>query len=227
MVTVKRDMTVINNHRYRQTTFVSKCIEYLLNNNRTYVSPLDSDEYFVVNPKLKQERIFTSEKEPWHKLKPKSVLHFLEREFKSHADHQACLNVPRLLFGSVEDGSQYSNGRIHKHFNISLIETLRWKYHADYDDERNHLQKVILDISRIPEDDEIFTDKAYSVHQPSTKLCAPEVFGGGFNFSPPLPLAVNHYLGSWERYSSRTDKRRSQRVGKTKEKCHHLCFTFR
>ena len=237
-------MTVINNHRFRQVTFVSKCTEFLLKMKyqKTYMSPLDSDEYFVINPLLKKERDYRASetstgsrlsssdlgrsklttyrsafprnaKEPWQEQKPKGVLRFLEKNFEQHADHRTCLNVPRLLFGSVEDGSQHTNPRIpNERFNLSLIETLRWKYHAAYDDERNHLQKVILDISKIPEDDEIFTDKAYSVHQPSTKLCAPEVFGGGFDKTPPLPLAANHYLGSWERYFSRKDKRRSSRV---------------
>jgi hypothetical protein len=216
---IVKDMTVINNHRYRQSKFVSECTQHLLQqNNIRWMSPLDSDEYIVVNPELVLERNWTAASDdtfkPWKFMEPSSVLTFLQ-DFLSHLENPTtCVQVPRLLFGSIEDGSQYHNPRIpHAQFNITLLESLRWKLHAAYPDERNHLQKVIMDLTKLPDGDELFGDHAYSVHRPSRTLCAPEVFGATQLLNTTeFPLAANHYLGSWERYSARPDKRRSRKV---------------
>jgi hypothetical protein len=57
-------------------------------------------------------------------------------------------------------------------------------------------------------------DFAYSVHQPSLVHCPAEVKDGlaHSEWGSTTPLSVNHYLGSWERYNTRNDKRRSERV---------------
>lgn len=221
---IVKDMTVINNHRYRQSKFVSECTQHLLRQNTSirWMSPLDSDEYIVVNPELVVDRNWSDtsndhKSKPWKYMEPSSVLTFLQ-EFLSHLKNPTtCVQVPRLLFGSIQDGSssQDPNPKIPRvaHFNSTLLSTLNWKYYAAYPDEHNHLQKVILDLTKVPEGDELFGDHAYSVHRPSRALCAPEIFGATQLLNTTeIPLAANHYLGSWEQYSARPDKRRSRKV---------------
>ena len=65
-----------------------------------------------------------------------------------------------------------------------------------------------------------------SVHQPSWIHCPPETKDGLDHpiFGATTPLSINHYLGSWERYDTRDDKRRSERV--SKEYLFFVCETL-
>ena len=50
-----RDMTKVNNHRYRQTRFISQCAHHLVESHpseKVLLSLLDTDEYLVVNPMI-------------------------------------------------------------------------------------------------------------------------------------------------------------------------------
>uniref|UniRef100_A0A6V0C3A4 Uncharacterized protein n=1 Tax=Pseudo-nitzschia australis TaxID=44445 RepID=A0A6V0C3A4_9STRA len=114
----------------------------------------------------------------------------------------------------------------------SPMESLRWKYHAAPDDERNFQQKVVLDVHNIPEDDEIWSDHVYSVHRPSQKLCPPETvnnWNGALlvpnneNSHPDpdkdyestvvdaSPVVAYHYIGSEDRYFQRKNDLRRNR----------------
>jgi hypothetical protein len=112
---IVKDMTVLNNHHYRQTKFISECIQHL-------------DEHIVVNPELVIERNWTTASDdsskPWKFMEPSSVLNFLQ-DFQSNMDDPTtCVQISRLKFGSIEDRSQYHNSRIpHAHFNINRLET--------------------------------------------------------------------------------------------------------
>jgi hypothetical protein len=57
------------------------------------------------------------------------------------------------------------------YFNSSKLETIRWQYHADYDDKgRNAQPKVIVDVSVVEQSNDMFS-KVFSIHRPSAKLC--------------------------------------------------------
>jgi len=284
----KKDMTLVNSHRYRQTRFLARCSEHLKHtyqNNQTatttnaktktttttnsvWMSTLDSDEYLAVNPWMMQEN--PSVDKHILRLEQGSVLRWLvdsKAKQLKHQQHHAtttttktraitnedrnvCLQVPRLLFGAVElspntttpsklaadrtHGFTKDNetvqfvGTIPRHAN--KMETLRWKFHAASDDERNFQQKVILDLSNVPEDDEIWGDHVHTVHRPSRKLCAPESDNNmngtllvptpslntnsntntNINTRAASPVVAFHYIGSKERYFSRpNDSRRN------------------
>ena len=346
---IVRDMTIINNHRFRQVKFVTQCMHRLLSIRQQgqqqdpielpvtrFVSPLDSDEYIVMNPRILSKLLMptnssrggvptsTLEKhqaESWRTVESGSVMDFLVDRLdhhhsrnasnsddndkfhdyiyykqkptgindmqgkKNHASSEnvydgdgSCIPVPRLLFGSVEDkDGQNQDGNKNNErsststqfFNSSKFETLRWKYHAPYLNEYNYIQKVVIDLSKLPvspttipadtsskrggrdgeydlptllnwlanpeggsysdgstqgKDTNIlssqYKDFAYSVHQPSYLHCPPETKDGLDHpiFGATTPLSINHYLGSWERYDTRDDKRRSERVRKS------ICF---
>jgi hypothetical protein len=230
----KRDMTHVNNHRYRQTRFISQCSRHLLQQHpkkQVLVSTLDSDEYLVVNPWIvnqdRHEHFHTdtrpSRRHPWQTLEAGSVLEWLVDS--NNATHNPCIQVPRLLFGSIEtetdgatmglvrDGTKNttklqslpSRRATQPH---STYETLRWKHHAAWNDTRNFQQKVILDLREFPADDELWSDHVNSVHRPSRKLCPNETDQGHWQ---ETALAAFHYLGSWERYNARQDLRRNKK----------------
>lgn len=272
----KRDQTMVNNHRYRQTRFLARCSEHLrdtysggsTNNNNTtpvFMSTLDSDEFMAVNPWIMSERLAVPK--AVLRLEPGSVLRWLVDSNKRQTDNyeattdddgsDICTQVPRLLFGAVELSSDTStpekiasdvahgfvrtsekrtkrtkgaknNSKINKGELASLkvlprrsnkMETLRWKFHAAPNDERNFQQKVILDLHKIPGDDEIWGDHVHTVHRPSRTLCAPESDtnldgtllvpgssgGSDMNNTTASPVVAFHYIGSEERYFSRPD----------------------
>ena len=266
----RQDMTIVNNHRYRQTTFIAKCCQHLYqtyNNNtigggvggsesgtrrRVLVSTLDSDEYLVVNPRIvstnanQKHQQSNGQKSPKNGIEYGSVLQsLLDSEIddtKAKSSHNnACVQVPRLLFGSKEDHQDHDVSAListnnaadkvilsqHQNRSLSKLETIRWKYHASYNDTRNFQQKVILDLNLIDAwlkdqkqhldnnqtvvvvDDVLYGDRVNSVHRPIRALCPPETYDG--SLFEDATLAAYHYIGSWERYSSRKDLRRNRK----------------
>jgi hypothetical protein len=92
------------------------------------------------------------------------------------------------------------------------LETQRWFHHTSYDDkDRNAQPKVIVDVSKVPLDDEMFKPKAFSIHRPSKRLCR-RIDQMNISLAGRFPVTVNHYVGSPERYYARNDTRRSERA---------------
>jgi hypothetical protein len=136
-------------------------------------------------------------------------------EFLFQKANLPCVSMPRLLFGSVEDDQDKSTTtelrRSFQWLNVSRYDTLRWKYHAAYNDtNRNAQPKVLLDLRLVPQDDQMF-HHAFSIHRPSKSLCRymDQMVVTGFQ---RYPLIVQHYVGSLERYLMRNDSRRSERL---------------
>jgi hypothetical protein len=133
--------------------------------------------------------------------------------------------MPRLLFGPKEDNngndenSEQQPGRlshIPAPFDANKFETVRWKYHSDFDNDikLNGKPKVVLDLSVLPPLSSFINKGVFSIHRPGMRVCRSNkevLFGKKSRF----PITVNHYLGSWERYSHRNDARRSRHVSAT------------
>jgi hypothetical protein len=208
----------INNHRYRQATFLSACTNALQNQNRTWMAHIDTDEYMVINPTLRKKGIAGNVTVPQQVGGKSTIFNFLQELVKlnSKVVNWPCISLPRLFFGSVEDSSPGKRLQSLTGFSPARFESLRWKYHADYDDHTlNKLPKVILDVSGMPsmsvEGTRKSKDRFFSIHRPSIKFCRK---GTQMNLwvGRKYPLAVNHYIGSFERYQSRDDPRRSVAV---------------
>jgi hypothetical protein len=133
-----------------------------------------------------------------------------------------CISMPRILYGSMEDenrnyqrkpttsllSSLSSSSISSSAFNATKFETLRWKYHADFADAQfNKQPKVIMDVSGFPTFN--VSRRAFSIHRPSMVLCRKQGQTSVYR-SDRFPLVVHHYLGSWERYKSRDDPRRTK-----------------
>jgi hypothetical protein len=211
----------INNHRYRQATFLSACTNALHNQNRTWMAHIDTDEYMVINPTLRKESIAGNVTVPQQVGGKSTIFNFLQELVKlnSKVVNWPCISLPRLFFGSVQDAVPEGGVKVPVGFTSERFESLRWKYHAAYDDRNlNKLPKVILDVSGMPpmsvEGDSETNGKVFSIHRPSIKFCRK---GTQMNFwvGRKYPLTVNHYIGSFERYQSRDDPRRSVAVCKS------------
>ena len=114
----------------------------------------------------------------------------------------------RLLFGSVETVEEDWKVSIPSGFERKQFETLRWRHHGPSKDKKMHgYPKVLVDVSKIPKR-HLSNDIIYSIHRPFQKFCRGM---GDVKYSDfeKFPITTNHYLGSWERYNARNDKRRS------------------
>jgi hypothetical protein len=149
-----------------------------------------------------------------------------------------CQSMPTILFGSAEDidddddtrdapslGKKNNEKKYHP-FNRLHLGTIRWKYHAAWNDYRNGFQKVLMDLTLLPANDMILNPHpdsyAFNPHQPSNESCRAMTLFPATSAVRQYPLTLNHYVGSFERYSSRSsDSRRTRQVRNTRR--HEEC----
>lgn len=121
----------VDNHRFRQRTFVSQCYARLKAEGRTWVAHIDTDEFLVVNPMLRSEgqsqggsdaagkrnetaALGSNEPEAFSSTVPVpktptagSLSVFLgalySKDRATGYRPHTCLMIPRVLFGSRED----------------------------------------------------------------------------------------------------------------------------
>ena len=118
-----------------------------------------------------------------------------------------CHGMPRLLYGALENitckDATGVKDAIHRNRFSYVPTTIRYVQHATkgafYPSKWG---KVLVDVSRLSW--ESLQHKPKSSHRPFQQCGKPL-----FDFNESI-LQVNHYLGSWERYSARTDERRSR-----------------
>ena len=122
--------------------------------------------------------------------------------------------IPEIvLFGSVENNDSQDDDGL-RQWSRKRFETLRWKYHAPLDRnyKNNGFPKAMLDWSGIrPSRKNRMWKKVFSIHRPDIYMCRDQA---DVDFRPVEYniLTLNHYLGSWERFSARKDSRRSKSV---------------
>jgi hypothetical protein len=229
----------IENHRLRQVTFLSTCLNHFRSKNHTWVIHIDTDEYVIANPLLRSNQS-SSNNNNNHTVwsipspsEPSSVYHILEQIRRNRQLHIRtkfpCISMPRLVFGSVEDepntnfstlSSDISISQtlhlpktildIDHHFDTHRFETLRWRYHTHYNDtERNAQPKCIVDVSRVTNPRDRMFHNPFSIHRPSAILCR-GIRHVQMYETDAFPLIVHHYTGSRERYFRRSDARRNE-----------------
>lgn len=216
---VKRDR-----HRIRQKNFYQACLLQCKQDNRTWVSLIDTDEFLTYNHKggdafeaweKRQSRLHAKSRfADKRRIRPSqtppttadagAMIQYIHQE--AAAGHpffrRSCISCPRLQFGAKESTAQE---RQHLVPNSSAmidpdrLDTLRFRKHAERQDfVKNGLSKSILDVSRI----DTFP-RIQSLHRPIKTLCT-----APWKDDWDSGLRINHYLGSWEAYSFRDDSRR-------------------
>jgi Glycosyl transferase family 2 len=214
---VKADNVQIANHRFRQVTFLASCFRHMRKRKKTWTMHIDTDEFVVVNPLLRNTTQANVQMIHIPEIQEKgSILQVVQQFYQDTTMRQQfnypCVTMPRLLFGSVEFADNFTiPDDMPSYFNSSMLETIRWQYHTDYDDlNRNAQPKVIVDVSAVARRSDLFR-KPFSIHRPSRKLCR-RIDQLDFRQVQHYPITVNHYTGSWERYHSKNDTRRSERA---------------
>jgi len=173
---------------------------------------IDTDEFVVASKLLRQmnpEYVELPELD-----QPGSLLRFIQQVVDVTGDlvNYPCISMLRVLFGSQESSMEATQAEVPKEFNGTAFETMRWRYHGLPHDKTLHGQpKVILDVGAIPEKYFVREAPIFSIHRPMRQYC-PKISELSFGNFRKQPIGVNHYLGSWERYSGRRDSRRSRDV---------------
>jgi Glycosyl transferase family 2 len=214
---VKADNLQITNHRFRQVTFLASCLKHMRDRNNTWTMHIDTDEFVVVNPLLRNTTQANVQMIRIPEIQEKGSIFQVVKQYYQDTNlrqefNYPCITMPRLLFGSVEFEDNFTVPHDMPHyFNSSMLETIRWQYHTDYDDKgRNGQRKVMVDVSVVNRSNDMF-NKPFSIHRPSGKLC-PRIDQLDFRQLQRYPITVNHYIGSWERYFAKSDARRSERA---------------
>jgi hypothetical protein len=222
---IQQELVEINNHRFRQLRFLRQCMKRLKNKRRTWFMHIDTDEYVVINPLLRKRQTedhFRQLNVP-SVLTSGSLLTFLQRaKALGTPINYPCVSLPRLLFGSVEHSAMNHHKTSEsgsRTWDRNRFETSRWKFHAPLTTsfKNNGLPKTMMDWSGIQTKyKKMLRERIFSIHRPSTKLCRDQ---DAVNFEPAELniLSINHYLGSWERFSARQDPRRNSMVSTTNE----------
>ena len=210
----------VNNHRYRQSLFLRECMHTLQEQNKTWMTHIDTDEYIVINPNLRKEGLAGNVTVPT-KLCSSTIYKFLQDvvALNGVVVNWPCISLPRLLFGSIIDKEEGRRRRsvMMSMFNLSKFETYSWKYHTSFNNDKlNRSPKVILDVSGFPKRNtsQYAIRKVFSIHRPSIELCRKQGQMDFYN-GRKYPISVNHYVGTYERYLSRQDPRRNINVSQT------------
>jgi len=210
----------VSNHRYRQRVFLAQCMNTFRQKGQSWVMHIDTDEFVVPSKLLRQMRprylTLPSMEEP------NAVLTLLQQTVAktSKQVNYPCMSMLRVLFGSVESTQEEQENDVPiQHFNSTSFETLRWRYHALPHDMKLHGNpKVLLDVAAIPQ--KYFQeDIVFSIHRPIKEYCHINT-DLDFTHFRHQPIGINHYLGSWERYAGRNDKRRNRAVYDAKASVH-------
>lgn len=202
---------------HRQKGFISVCSEHLKRKGAKWTAYIDTDEYVVPNRLGAHDQHLVLDGHDHFSMKNESFQ--IRKHLPSVGDSSAtvadiliklqeagfvesCFTLPRLLVGALENRtcSDAQDDRM----KFSQLSTLRYFQHSVKGDfQKSKFGKVFMDLSKIPVD--TIRTVPRNIHRPYKDVCGP----GSVHF-PDSFFYTNHYIGSWERYSSRSDKRRNR-----------------
>jgi hypothetical protein len=196
-------------HRARQRLFYFKCMRKHKRRGRDWTLLIDSDEFLYVNyPTVAALNLTAPSLE-----EPGSVMTFLQTELVRSGNNLTtpCVQIPRIRFGSQESSSLQVDAQVPAGFNANSFQTFRWRQHANAANYlANRISKTMIDLNRVKWEDLV---PVSSIHRPIRSICGRRRL---HIRKPDQVFVINHYLGSWEQYSFRDDRRngneRSQEV---------------
>jgi len=204
----------------RQKGFITTCLSRLKQENVRWVVLSDTDEYFVLHrltnddtpatPHLSNRSYHVRSRFPPPDESDNTTIADILETFdkKKNLEIGPCYVLPRLLVGALENrtcadhyGQNVSpdSTELRRH-----LLTLRFVQHAPKGEfEYSKYGKPLLDLHRI--DNDTLHSKPKSIHRPFKNLCP-----FAFSHFPDSLFYLNHYIGTWEQYSSRKDARRNR-----------------
>jgi hypothetical protein len=224
----------IEHHKlvHKQRAFVSFCANFMKQEEVQWVTFHDSDEFlFVHRVGLDEDStekgrnipsgMNTTEESGNQVLHEKyglrrylppmesnaTVVDMIHGIQQNHSPLKSCLTMPRITVGSLETikcpEAEPVIAFARANFPFEVFNTLRFQQHARKNDFRkNRFGKVFLNIQNIS--DQSLSQKPLNIHRPFPQECIRPIVDVSKS-----PFYLMHYLGSWERYSSRADDRRS------------------
>lgn len=203
-------------YRSGQRAFITTCTEFLKSKGLQWIIYIDSDEFFVMNRVTVEEHsnITTgnTEKIELRKLLPdvRSNATVLETISKLENTQNLgnCLSLPRVLVGALENftcpGTPSRESIESRGISYDWMSSLRFHQHSEKGDfAMSKYGKVMMKVSELTDD--IMAKVPSSIHRPYKEECP-----RAFTLFPDALFYLNHYIGSWERYNSREDGRRSR-----------------
>ena len=196
----KKNMDGANQFLRRQTLFLRKCALQLQQENRTWTTFIDPDEYLLFNYPAGTTPPPTAPEE-FHNLvlpsvREEGIIYKFLQQHQTGQYANPCITVPRLLFGSrvEEESSRVSSQQ-------SRLDTLRFRSHANRGDfKSNRLAKQMMDLQR-------FT-KHQLANLKNVHTMVPGVCWNPMSVSDDKSMfKINHYLGSKEAFFHRRDDR--------------------
>jgi len=216
-----------HDHRQRQNMFLRNCLVHMKETKKTWVLLVDSDEYLLFNGQQNSMENYDGIRYPSVGTKG-ALVNFLQQD-RVRALPQfwnPCISIPRMLFGAVESKPKNPNKQQQQlltssSINVTKFDTLRYRKHMRRSVTHTHATngwgKTLIDVSRVqwsdfPTPHQAFQTNPYymTVHDPLPKVC-PKPFVKDEN----TLLRINHYVGSWEAFSYRSDARITEGRGKT------------
>jgi hypothetical protein len=209
---------------HRQRGFITECAYFMKKQGVHFTTFIDSDEFIVINRighdeegsdfEPSGDKMFLNARKSLSLIEEvptvMSAINALRR--LNDAIVSPCYTMPRLLYGALENvtcpDAMDCIALAKEHFQYSDMSTLRFHQHAPKGDFKfSKFGKVIMNLSSnaIPEE-LIRKEVPRNIHRPWKEVCGP----GVVNFYNSL-FYVNHYIGSWERYSFRSDERRDRK----------------
>jgi hypothetical protein len=208
---------------HRQRGFITTCSEFMKRQGVHWVTFIDSDEFIVMNRMGEDDKQLTITT----RNEPMSITHTSSDMRKALPAHDSdatvldaieklepieslstCYTIPRLLYGALENltcpGTEPTNELAKEDFKFSEMSTLRFLQHGRKGDfALSKYGKVIVNFSNLTE--ETIAQVPRNIHRPWKSACGP-----GVVHFPDAVFYLSHYIGSWERYSSREDARRNR-----------------
>jgi hypothetical protein len=201
----------------RQSKFIKSCSLHLQKQNRTWVSFHDIDEYYVINGdnvKGTQQRMEESgsiiklineiQKNATSSLQSTSDLVIPEQYTGP------CVTTYRVPYSAIESSAEERGQDVPSFLDPRQFETLRWKNYAN----EAIIGKSLVDVSKLPGLENMgWSDRPGTPFSPHKliPLC-PHVL-----YHPNAFIVINHYLGSWESYTYRTNDSRQGNFKNRKE----------
>jgi stalled ribosome alternative rescue factor ArfA len=187
--------------RERQSKFMKGCSVHLRKHNRTWVSFHDIDEFYVINSdivKTSKQRM----EEPGSIIK---LINELQKNGTGVSDLALpeqytgpCVTTYRVPYSAVESSEEERGQDVPSFLDPRQLETLRWRNHG----HKTVIGKSLIDVSKLPALKHMgWTDRTRNPFSPHQLI----PFCPHVNYHENAFIVINHYLGSWESYTYRSN----------------------
>jgi len=208
----KEDDQKIRDHHalvHRQKGFLSKCATLLKQKGVKWAAFFDTDEFIVPNRPSENDKLMKGNqtlftiRQGLPSLTQSGLVANVLNQQVAGGIVASCHTVPRLLMGALENRSCDSEA-LDKVQAPGYLLTTRFFQHAPKGDfAHNKYGKVMMNLFDIPL--ATLQREPRNVHRPFREYCGP-----GVAHFPDALFYLNHYIGDWDRYNSRSDGRRNR-----------------